>query len=473
QRRGERGGPRVQHPPRRRGTGARLGGREPARGAVQPGALQRRRGPGRRRGARRYLRGPTARPRDLRAGSDRHGRRRRRRGLHPLRPGLPPRPARTAHRPRPHRGGLHRPARPPRQPDLRAAAALPARGEPHPNQLPAHPRAAGHLRVPHRDDRPYRGLRRRRRPAGAATGELLDPLPRLLAAGHRPAARGRGAPGGDPRQRRCRDPGRRPLRAVAGRYDEPRRRPPGLREGSENMTRLFLVRHGQTTSNEIHALDTALPGASLTTLGREQAGAAGRYLRNASDRVHVLSSQAARAQQTAAGLATAFAAEGGAIAAAAPGSSFAEGFQRFRGRELAGLVDTAAVELAGEHAGSLASVVGVAEIPAGDMEMKNDEDSHELYHRLLGDWLHGQIDKVVPGGSSGAQVLTSYLPQALAVVAAAQAEGADAVLVSHGAVIRLVATWLGAVDPEFAYRAYLPNGKVVSIALPEDFGELL
>ena len=43
------------------------------------------------------------------------------------------------------------------------------------------------------------------------------------------------------------------------------------------MTRLFLVRHGQTTSNEIHALDTALPGASLTTLGREQAGAAGRY----------------------------------------------------------------------------------------------------------------------------------------------------------------------------------------------------
>ena len=105
--------------------------------------------------------------------------------------------------------------------------------------------------------------------------------------------------------------------------------------------------------------------------------------------------------------------------------------------------------------------------------MKNDEDSHELYHRLLGDWLHGQIDKVVPGGSSGAQVLTSYLPQALAVFAAAQAEGADAVLVSHGAVIRLVATWLGAVDPEFAYRAYLPNGQVVSIALPEDFGELL
>lgn len=239
------------------------------------------------------------------------------------------------------------------------------------------------------------------------------------------------------------------------------------------MTRLFLVRHGQTTSNEIHALDTALPGASLTTLGQEQAGAAGRYLRNASDRVHVLSSQAARAQQTAAGLATAFAAEGGAIAAAAPGSSFAEGFQRFRGRELAGLVDTAAVELAGEHAGSLASIYGVAEIPAGDMEMKNDEDSHELYHRLLGDWLHGQINKVVPGGSTGAEVLTSYLPQALAVVAAAQAEDADAVLVSHGAVIRLVATWLGAVDPEFAYRAYLPNGQVVSIALPEDFGELL
>ena len=35
--------------------------------------------------------------------------------------------------------------------------------------------------------------------------------------------------------------------------------------------RLHLVRHGQTPSNVAGALDTALPGAPLTELGREQA----------------------------------------------------------------------------------------------------------------------------------------------------------------------------------------------------------
>ena len=35
--------------------------------------------------------------------------------------------------------------------------------------------------------------------------------------------------------------------------------------------RLLLIRHGQTTSNVMHALDTSAPGADLTELGRTQA----------------------------------------------------------------------------------------------------------------------------------------------------------------------------------------------------------
>ena len=35
--------------------------------------------------------------------------------------------------------------------------------------------------------------------------------------------------------------------------------------------RLILIRHGQTHSNVAHALDTTVPGADLTDLGREQA----------------------------------------------------------------------------------------------------------------------------------------------------------------------------------------------------------
>lgn len=34
---------------------------------------------------------------------------------------------------------------------------------------------------------------------------------------------------------------------------------------------LILLRHGQTTSNVDHKLDTLLPGAELTELGQEQA----------------------------------------------------------------------------------------------------------------------------------------------------------------------------------------------------------
>ena len=49
------------------------------------------------------------------------------------------------------------------------------------------------------------------------------------------------------------------------------------------MSRLLLIRHGQTTSNVRQALDTALPGAALTDLGWSQAFAAGELLAGEQD----------------------------------------------------------------------------------------------------------------------------------------------------------------------------------------------
>lgn len=232
-------------------------------------------------------------------------------------------------------------------------------------------------------------------------------------------------------------------------------------------TRLFLVRHGQTTSNAIHALDTALPGADLTDLGWEQAAEAGHWLTERTQRLKIASSFAARAQQTAVGLAGAF---GGEIVPA--------GFSRG-----ASLDDATASARATDHIqAALQRLPRVSEIPAGQYEMKNDEDSHEAYHSILGTWMLGRVDKVVPGGLSGAEVLREYLATLLVALADNEAANREAVqnggeptdiaLVSHGAVIRLVARFLGGVDPEWAFMHYLANGNVITLRVPDNIAEL-
>src|SRR5659263_454488 len=67
--------------------------------------------------------------------------------------------------------------------------------------------------------------------------------------------------------------------------------------------RLLLVRHGQTTANVAGLLDTDEPGAGLTDLGLEQAGALPEVLRDESIEV-LYASTLVRTQQTAAPLAS-------------------------------------------------------------------------------------------------------------------------------------------------------------------------
>lgn len=247
------------------------------------------------------------------------------------------------------------------------------------------------------------------------------------------------------------------------------------------MSHLYLVRHGQTTSNEIQALDTALPGADLTELGREQAASAGRILSERSGSLHVLSSQAARAQQTAAQLAVNFAGSGGSLLSSGPGSVFSS---RFTGVDLTPFSDATALSLAGDYGNELAMIHGVSEIPAGEYEMKNDHDSHVAYHKILGAWMTGDVEMPVPGGSTGSQILQAYIPQLLALMAAVKVEehaapmgsvasdSAEIALVSHGAVIRLVARYLGAIDPEFAFRGYLQNSHFIQLEIPQNLEDL-
>jgi len=188
--------------------------------------------------------------------------------------------------------------------------------------------------------------------------------------------------------------------------------------------RLILVRHGQTPSNVLGALDTAVPGPGLTELGHEQAEAVPAAL--AGYRIDELyASVQRRAQLTAAPLA------------------------RARGLEV--IVRD-----------------GLREIEAGELEMKTDWDSLVAYHETSFAWAAGDLDRRMPGGEDGHEVLGRFD----AVVEQAVARGDEsAAFVAHGQIIR---TWTAArarnVTIDFAASNPLHNTGVVVLDGHPDSG---
>ena len=195
---------------------------------------------------------------------------------------------------------------------------------------------------------------------------------------------------------------------------------------------LILLRHGQTTSNVDHKLDTLLPGAELTELGREQAKAAGEEILATYDVDRVISSQAIRAKQTA--------------------------------------------QIAfGERFGDIPAIDGIQEVHAGRWEMHNSREAHEAYLTAFRDFYRRKLEALIDGGDTLDLFLSRYkgglLPYA--------AQDGTTVAVSHGGAIRAFAANACAVDPGFAEVSYLPNCQYVVLdpsAGPtgdavEDFGQ--
>jgi probable phosphoglycerate mutase len=192
--------------------------------------------------------------------------------------------------------------------------------------------------------------------------------------------------------------------------------------------RLVLVRHGQTSANVIHALDTRPPGAPLTDLGLAQADALAERL--AADPVvggrisAVHASRATRAQQTAAPLA-------------------------------------AALDL------DVQVVDGVHEIFAGDLENRSDRDARERFEEVYSAWERGDLDARLPGGESARELRTRFVAAVEGITAPATG---PVVLVSHGAAIRLGAAALLGDDAE---TAYLGNTGVVVLSANGDGWDLV
>ena len=187
--------------------------------------------------------------------------------------------------------------------------------------------------------------------------------------------------------------------------------------------RLLLVRHGQTTANVAGLLDTDEPGAGLTDLGLEQAGALPEVLRDESIEV-LYASTLVRTQQTAAPLASFLGLE-------------------VRVRE------------------------GLREVRAGTLEMRGDDASVQVYLDTTFAWSSGDVHVRMPGAESGAEVFARYD----AVVEEIAGSGAGtAAIVSHGSVIR---AWTAAraqnVTADFVARNALANtGAVLLEGSPRD-----
>lgn len=187
--------------------------------------------------------------------------------------------------------------------------------------------------------------------------------------------------------------------------------------------RLLLVRHGQTTANVAGLLDTDEPGAGLTDLGLEQAGALPGVLRDESIEV-LYASTLVRTQQTAAPLASFLGLE-------------------VRVRE------------------------GLREVRAGTLEMRGDDASVQVYLDTTFAWSSGDVHVRMPGAESGAEVFARYD----AVVDEIAGSGAGtAAIVSHGSVIR---SWTAArarnITADFVARNALANtGAVLLEGSPRD-----
>jgi len=181
--------------------------------------------------------------------------------------------------------------------------------------------------------------------------------------------------------------------------------------------RLLLIRHGQTPSNVLGALDTLVPGPGLTELGHEQAAAIPAAL--ADENIGSLfASVQTRAQLTAAPLAAAL-----------------------------GL----AVQVR----------EGLREIAAGDLEMKTDAASIQTYHEVAFGWAAGDLERRMPGADTGFETFGRFDD----TIAEAAASGHGTIAcVAHGQIIR---SWTASralnLDADTASRHMLHNTGVVTL----------
>jgi probable phosphoglycerate mutase len=177
-------------------------------------------------------------------------------------------------------------------------------------------------------------------------------------------------------------------------------------------TVITLVRHGRTPSNVVRALDSAPPGPGLDDTGRAQAAALAERLAGVPlDAVYA--SRARRAQET-------------------------------------------AKVLADPHSLPVGILQGSHEIQVGDLEGSTDPEHWEQLQGLLRDWLAGALERSMPGGENGRDVVERFRADIESAVTSVS--GGHAVMVTHGGAMRLIARALCPdISPALATGNPIPN----------------
>ena len=240
--------------------------------------------------------------------------------------------------------------------------------------------------------------------------------------------------------------------------------------------RLILFRHGQTTSNLITALDTAVPGADLTSMGVEQAFTGGERivvdgtLSGAgveqrgdapadSPRPVIISSEARRARKTARFAAQGMVNQGASVFTASPSPDG---------------VMIAPVTAEPDDPTVPTAIPGLTEVTAGDLEMNTDMESIHTYRYTQLQWSSGKMDIRMPGGQSGWETrrrflegVTPMLP--LLVPGAVESDTptpSDLIVVVHGSVMRFIAGQLAGVEAHFVQDGYVSNCRWIVLDSP-------
>ena len=168
--------------------------------------------------------------------------------------------------------------------------------------------------------------------------------------------------------------------------------------------KLVLVRHGQTSSNRSGALDTLRPGAPLDVDGLDQA-------RSLAQRWE------------------------GAVGAP-PSAIMVSPLKRTR---------QTAQPLVERYSLTPSIRQGIRELRAGSLEMNPDPLSVITYMQSMAAWANGVLDVRMPGAETGFDVLARALPvvnEALAVAEERDGAHGVAVLIAHGAIIRVLTATL-------------------------------
>lgn len=195
---------------------------------------------------------------------------------------------------------------------------------------------------------------------------------------------------------------------------------------------LILVRHGQTDSNLVGALDSAAPGAALNAEGWQQAD-------NLAESWEVL------------GLPV-------------PDMVVHSNLQRTR-QTISPLLQRWGIDGSEDW--------GIREISAGDLEMATDQESVATYMFTIGAWMRGDLKLRMPGGETGEEVLERF-DVTVSRVAEQVGEKGTAVLVTHGAIIRFWAFMRGrGISFPLAATCPIPNACTTLLTgMPGSFNAL-